>query len=230
MAILNHLRNIKHKAGLTLKYSNKPLIVSAGMPRSGSTLLFNLLKNILLVKYPDRLSYGWIGDVKNLAKGDAYLIKTHGLDSYYCLRSQFKFYTYRDVRVAAVSAIRKFDIEPNIETVRGHIEQYNVAKENCDMIIKYEDLIANPLKYTKHITETLGITADQQELVDRCFNLQPPKEKTDGNSYSRETLLHKEHFTHTKDDEWRSVLPKELQKQINTEFAWWFEECGYPIE
>ena len=230
MKILNRLRYFKRKFGLTLKYSTRPVIVSAGMPRSGSTLLFNLLKNILLIKYSDKLSYGWIGDVNKLPRGDAFLIKMHSLDDYYCFRSQFKFYTYRDVRVAAVSAIRKFDTEPNIENIRGHIQQYIVAKENCDLIIQYEDLITDPLRYTQKVSKKLGIPINQQEIVETTFNLQPPNVLEDGMGYSQETLLHKGHFTHTKDHEWRSVLSKELQKEINAEFAWWFEECGYPLE
>ena len=226
----NYLRNIKNSVGLTLRFSKSPLIVSAGMPRSGSTLLFNILKNTLLIKYSDKLSCGWIGDLGKLPKGDAYLIKMHGLSKYYCFRSQFMFYTYRDVRVSIVSEMRKFNREPNIDSVRGRIEQYIIAKQRCDMLIQYEDLITNPSKYTRKIAEKMGIIANHQELVESSFYLHPPNVSLDGKGYSMETLLHKEHFTNTKDDEWRSVLTKEFQEEINAEFAWWFEECGYPLE
>jgi len=59
---------------LAVKFSNKPLIISAGMPRSGSTLLFNILRDIMLRRW-EGLSSGWSGDIENLDKGSAYLIK-----------------------------------------------------------------------------------------------------------------------------------------------------------
>jgi len=112
------------------KLSTKPLIVSAGMPRSGSTLLFNILREILVIKWKTRLSSGWEGDFISIPKGSAYLIKTHTLSHFYRWRARYCFYTYRDVRVAAVSVLRKFGQQITLESIRSMIRQYEIAKKN----------------------------------------------------------------------------------------------------
>ncbi len=212
---------------LNLKFSTKSLICSAGMPRSGSTLLFNILREILLTKWSDKLSSGWSDDIMELPEGRAYLIKTHELDYYYNFRAQFKFYTYRDIRVATVSAMRKFNVQPSMEFFDYVINQYMIAKQNCDLMIKYDDLIANPHFQVQQIARILNIKVDTQKIVTKTFYLKPPSGDYSGR-YSKKTLLHKNHFTHTKDDDWRSIFSQELQENINAKFSWWFEECGYP--
>lgn len=123
------ISTIKHWMQLTLKLSFKPLILSAGMPRSGSTLLYNILRETLEIRWGNRLSSGWCGDIFQLPKGDAFLIKTHNIDNYYKYRAKHIFYTYRDVRVASVSSIRKFNDTPSIESIRCVINQYLIAQK-----------------------------------------------------------------------------------------------------
>lgn len=212
---------------LVAKFSNKPLIVSAGMPRSGSTLLFNILREILIRKWGS-LSSGWYGDIADLDKGNAYLIKLHNLNWYYRVRANQKFYTYRDVRVAAVSSLHKFNKEPSIDDIRTNINQYLIAKSSCDLMIKYEELVSDPFVHVSKIIDVLEVQVDIDEIIESSFNLNPPD--SGSSTYSKETLLHKGHFTYTNDDEWRSVLSEELQVCLRKEFDWWFEECGYSVD
>ncbi len=209
-----------------LKLSFRPLVVSAGMPRSGSTLLFNILRETLATRWGDGLSAGWIHDLGELPRGRAFLIKVHTFEPFYRLRAAHSFYTYRDVRVAAVSRMRMFNLEPTLKRFRWVIEQYQIAKASCDLIIKYEDLIADPLSHTQAIARRLDITTDCEAVVAKVLGLRPPTDAA--GPYSMETLLHEGHVTNTGDDEWRRVLPRDLQDQVHAEFGWWFEECGYP--
>lgn len=105
---------LKYWLKLSLKLKNKPLILSAGMPRSGSTLLFNILRVILSERWSDQLSAGWEGYILQLPEGKAYLVKTHNINRFYKFRAKHAFYTYRDVRVAAVSNMRKFNLTPTV--------------------------------------------------------------------------------------------------------------------
>jgi hypothetical protein len=217
---------IKYWLEISAKLKTKPLIISAGMMRSGSTLLFNILHEILKLKYSDKISYGWKDEILKLPKGNVYLLKMHTLNRYYRHRAKKSFYTYRDIRVAAISAMKKFEITPSIKWFDQSINQYLIAKKYCDKIIRYEDLISEPINIIREISETLGIFTDPEDIVKKTYNLQPPEKI--GETYSRETLLHKGHFTNTKNDEWRSLLPEKLKEDVNREFSWWFEECGYP--
>ena len=134
----------EHSQKLSAKLGTKPLIVSAGMPRSGSTLLFNILREILSIRWPDQVSAGWHGDIFELPEGSIYLVKTHNLDQYYRFRAEHIFYSYRDVRVAAISSMKKFNVNPSICKIRNDIKEYLVAKKFSDHIIKYEDLVSKP--------------------------------------------------------------------------------------
>lgn len=211
---------------IAYKLSHKPLIVSAGMPRSGSTLLFNILREVLRVKWKGNLSCGWVGDIMELPKGNAFLIKTHNLSPIYRWRAQHIFYTYRDVRVATVSRQRMFNLPITLESIRSAIKEYEFAKKSCHSLIKYEKLIENPIPFIKNIGQILNIEVDFENLIRSTFEQKKPNTNS---KYSKDTLLHQKHFTHTKDDEWRTIIPIELQKSINKEFSWWFSECGYPL-
>jgi hypothetical protein len=194
------------------KLSTKPLIVSAGMPRSGSTLLFNILREILATKLNSRLSSGWEGEFLSLPKGSAYLIKTHTLSRLYRWRARYCFYTYRDVRVAAVSGLRKFNNQITLESIRSMIRQYEIAKKACNTIIKYEELIEAPLSFIQELSRILKINVDAERIYQKTFKLKPPNS---GTGHSKLTLLHKGHFTHTKDHEWRQIIDSKLQMRIN---------------
>ena len=133
--------------GIIAKVSTKPLIVSAGMPRSGSTLLFNILREILVTKWDSRLVSGSEKDFMSLPKGSAYLIKTHVLSQCYRWRAEYSFFTYRDVRVAAVSSLRKFGHPITLAGIRSKIRQYKTAKKTCNLIIQYEELVKDPISF-----------------------------------------------------------------------------------
>lgn len=210
-----------------LKLSWRPLVVSAGMPRSGSTLLFNLLREILTVKWQSGLSYGWRDDLLTLPRGTAYLIKTHDLSWKWRWRAAYSFYTYRDVRVAAVSALRKFDREITLGSVRDAIGGYEIAKHACNLCIKYEELIRAPERFARELARILRIEVDANRICSAVLSLAPP---TDVGTYSKVTQLHAGHCTHTDADDWRTIIPPNLQRRISSEFAWWFSECGYPVQ
>ncbi len=212
------------------KLKNNSLVVSAGMPRSGSTLLFNILREILSSKWAGQVSAGWVDDIFELPKNSVYLIKVHDFNSYFQARADHSFYTYRDVRVAAVSAMKKFNRTPTVESIRCDLNQYLVAKRSCDLAIKYEDLVSSPGLFVQQIAGILDVSVDSDDIVKKIFYLQPPEEQEVKGAYSKETLLHKNHFTHTRDDEWRDFLSERIQKDISAEFSWWFEECGYPAK
>ncbi len=218
------------KEKLEEKFKNSSLVVSAGMPRSGSTLLFNILREILSSKWAGQVSAGWVDDISELPKNSAYLIKVHDFNSYFQAHADHSFYTYRDVRVAAVSAAKKFGRTPTVESIRENLNQYLLAKRTCDLVIKYDDLISSPVFFVRQIAKILGASIDVDDIIKEAFYLQPPEKDEVNGAYSKKTLLHEKHFTHTGDDEWRDFLSDRLQRDISGEFSWWFEECGYPAK
>lgn len=195
------------------------------MPRSGSTLLFNILREILRTKFDDGVSSGWHRDLLSLARGRIFLLKMHQLPDFYRWRAQHSFYTYRDLRVAAVSEFRMFNNPITFESMQRATAGYKVARDNCDLIVKYETLVRDPRTAIGKIAAVLKIPVDAKIIEESVGALASPVE---GTSYSKENLLHPNHRTNTGDDEWRDIIPSELQRRISGELGWWFAECGYP--
>jgi hypothetical protein len=46
---------------------------------------------------------------------------------------------------------------------------------------------------------------------------------------SEKSLLHGNHATGTKKEEWKKVLSASLQEQIHHEFSWWLKSNNYPL-
>src|SRR5262245_15346631 len=74
------------------------LVLSAGMPRSGSTWLFNAARLLLRQTVaPDELGSGWVGDWARLPKRPWLLLKVHEYDAFLARRARAILYSYRDV-------------------------------------------------------------------------------------------------------------------------------------
>lgn len=201
---------------------NRMLVVSAGMPRSGSTLLFNILRELMRQEFGDRLVSGWIGDLPNWMDEEVCLVKVHELSPLLLERSSHIFYTYRDLRSAAVSAMRVFRTPLTMEIVRDWVKEYLIARSASDTLIRYEELVSNTRRMIGRCARLMDSHADLLEVEERLSELKLPVE-----GYSRETLLHFNHITHTEVDDWKTELPEELREQICSEFGWWLKECGY---
>ena len=198
------------------------MIISAGMPRSGSTLLYNMLREILLVKWGRNLVAGWEGDVDLFSGADVYLVKTHTITIAHTVHADLLFFSYRDIRTVAVSTMRMFGQALSFESMRANVEEYRKAYVASDLTVSYEMLVEQPVDVIARLAETLRINVVPESICERVLNLKPPME-----GYAGESLLHKDHFRHTSDDAWFEIAPLELQQRVNDEFGWWFRECGY---
>ena len=197
---------------------DKSFVLSAGIMRSGSTMMYNILRRILLIKYGDTLVAGWQNNMVDLPLGDFYLIKTHNMAPFVKAKPEHIFFTYRDLRTVEVSMNKFFGTPLSAEAIGYYILEYYRAEKSGAMMIKYEDLIADPKSFVSIIANSLAITVNAGAI------------HTGDIEYSRETLLHPGHITGTKDNEWRTLMPEDMQKQITQDYSWWFEECGYAVE
>lgn len=201
--------------------------MSGGMPRSGSTLLFNILRLCLKEVARGGLAAGWIEDLLSLPPGKIYLVKTHQFDKFLLWRAKHVFYSYRDVRDALVSGQRKFSIVPSVSLCREYINEYLLARKYADLMLKFEYFTANTEESVAEVVRVLGVNVDVSLIVSQLPSVGVATGKVDG--YDKETLLHNGHSTGTQSGSWRENLPVVLQRQINDEFAWWFEENGYDL-
>lgn len=222
--------NKKIKAGLT--YLNfyqaigvKPLIISCGIPRSGSTLLFNMVRLIFEQdEAQKKVIGGWFEDYDELGtNGELYLIKAHHLSYHLGLRSKKVYFSYRDIRETMVSAKRKFNALPSIQMARNQVNLFNKAKKYADKMFSYEQLTQNKREVIEELANDLGIKVDVDKIIQSLDGFGKVEK-----GYSKVTLLHKNHTTGTKFLDIEKEIEPKLLAQINEEFSQWFKENGYP--
>lgn len=204
---------------------DKFLVVSAGMPRSGSTLLFNILREILST-IPEKILASGFGDDVLKTPADIYLVKTHDITPLEAQKASRIFFSYRDVRTVAVSTKRMFDIPITFECVQENIHRYLNAREQMAHFIEYEKLISNPVSAIGKISFNLGIHVDEKEIAARVMAITPVQNLL---PYDPITLLYPNHFTNSSISDWVKMAPHDVQQRVNTEFSWWFEMCGYSL-
>jgi hypothetical protein len=210
-----------------LRLGFSKVIVSAGMPRSGSTLLFNIVRLCLEQRHGQEVVSGWLGDLQKLPQRRVYLLKAHTVSRVMEYRAAEIFYSYRDIRDALVSAGRKFGTQVSIELCRDYVREYTAATRYASHLFRYESLIADATPAIRQVAVCLGIEVNVQRIAADL----PDRDRTpsEGNrDYDPTTLLHRGHSTNTESGSWRTSLAPELQRQIHSEFGWWLAELGYP--
>lgn len=206
----------------------KKLIVTAGMPRSGSTWLYNAVR--LLLEYTGKLDIGagWISDFNSFKNHDVVILKIHYFKPVIANNATMILYSYRDIRDALASFKRKFGNEPSIEQARKFIHNDNIWREKASFIMKYEDMIAAQEKTLEKITGFLGITnANLIQIIQDINNMTYEKGEKRNDLYNMENLLHKNHITDGRHGSWDGYVPKELIREIENEFNEWLQSNGY---
>ncbi len=198
------------------------------MPRSGSTLLFNILRICLQQKYGQAVGTAWIDDYKDLSSAPAYLLKVHHVSWPLRLRSQHIFCSYRDVRDALLSAQRRFGVQPNIELCRAHIAEQQAAVKFSSLQFRYESFVDDLPSSIRQVAELLELEVNVADVLARLPTAKPQSQAA--GAYDRETLLHDGHATNTQSGDWRVQFEPTLQAQIRSEFSWWFLANGYPLD
>jgi len=208
------------------------IILSSGMPRSGSTWLYNAARLILLnsQKTHDLVSFGWIGDLDSIPKKKIMLIKIHSYDISWVKKSQIILYSYRDIRDALASAKRKFEQQPSIERADAYILQYKQWKNEADFIMRYESMLNDPLGTLEKLASTLNIKdVKLTEILTEINSLSYQSTGIKNEAYNMENLLHKGHITNGSHGSWKGYLDDVLVKQIEDKFRDWFIENKYEI-
>ena len=206
----------------------KKLIVTAGMPRSGSTWLYNAVR--LLLEYTGKLDIGagWISDFNSFKNHDVVILKIHYFEPVIANNATMILYSYRDIRDALASFKRKFGNEPSIEQARKFIHNDKIWREKASFIMKYEDMIAAQEKTLEEIARFSGIIhADLKQVIRDINAMTYEKGEKRNDVYNMENLLHKNHITDGRHGSWDGYVPEDLITQIESEFKDWLQFNGY---
>ncbi|RVT49478.1 sulfotransferase domain-containing protein [Rubrivivax albus] len=207
------------------------LVLSAGMPRSGSTWLYNALRLMLARRFPGpgELACGWVGDIGRLpATAACRLVKIHEWDDALVTQAEFVTWSYRDLRDAMASQHRKFGGALSLQFADYLVRQDARWMTRADHVMRYEAMLADPRRELVRLANALKLpdidpAAVQRELEGLSFESEGPRNE----AYHELTLLHRGHVTDGRAGSWRNGMPEDLARQIVSAHAGWFSARGY---
>lgn len=210
-----------------LKHQNTTLIVIGSMPRSGSTWLFNCIREIFKVRSSDFYS-AWVEDYDMENPSPYHIVKCHTPDVGLTHMADFVLSTRRDVRNSVSSLIRMGWLDNDKESIMKNIANLvNVVhpywERFSDLEIEYEDIIHNGVSVVNSIAETIKQKLNHKEVEAIYTQLSKLSSKS---VLNKETQLHPNHRA-TKKTDFTHALPEEVINEINSVHALWLKNYGY---
>ncbi len=208
----------------------KQLVVAAGMPRSGSTWLYNAARILLESTGKFDIGAGWISDYNTFQHHDLVILKIHFFNQDIANNGTAVLYSYRDIRDALASFKRKFGVAPTIDLARRFLASDRDWRQRSHFIMRYEDMIREEEETILQLAQLFEITGvDAKSISERikAMNYDTGNQKTP--VYNLENLLHKNHITDGRHGSWEGHVPPSLVERIETEFADWLVANGYTL-
>jgi Sulfotransferase domain len=208
------------------------LALSAGMPRSGSTWLFNAIRLILRQRNHETgdLASCWIADLSKLPMTSQRLVKLHNYHADLSDKAEFVAYSYRDIRDALASSFRKFGTQPTLDLADHYISQHQLWIARADYVMRYEHMQEDPKRELDRIAEALGVEGIDATQIDSELNSLSYESMGHKNgTYNEVTLFHHGHITDGRKGSWHRGLSVALEREIVERHAAWFAANNYSI-
>jgi hypothetical protein len=207
--------------------------ICAGMPRSGSTWMFNavrlLLKNAAL---PDFAS-GFVDDKEELLQHGTALIKLHRFRPDLAAKADVVLTSHRDLRDVAASAHRIFHTEFSTAAISGWVREQVKWAQFAAYDLHYENLLVDRLSEVKKIAASLRLPPQTLEQLPYEAILHQVEGEKFGKKVSETTphdavnLMHKGHITDGRHGSWKGRVPDEFVSVIERQFRGWMATKGY---
>lgn len=210
------------------------LFLSAGIPRSGSTWLFNAMRLLLLGVAPD-LESGWVDDEDLIRSQKTRLIKLHHPDPQLIHKADFVAISHRDLRdiLCSLESVGWItDIRPMEYWARTVRRQHEVWAQFANIDLAYEDIISSPddvlVRLDRAIRQRSGMPESSAEtLTTIASELQTLRQSASKSEHDPITLLHWNHQTDGRSGRWRSQLDPHVAQQVWATHREWLEAQGY---
>ncbi len=123
--------------------ARQELVIAAGMPRSASTWLYNVIRLALDSdpRHTGNFNAGWVGDWADIEQRDCMLMKVHDFNAVHSDAAKAVLYSYRDVRDAVASQYRKFGSVASMDLVGRYIEMHEQWMPRTDYAMRYETML-----------------------------------------------------------------------------------------
>ncbi len=227
------------------------LVVCCGMPRSGSTLQYQIACELIEAAGAGRRPGTWPSPIEpEMARmpRPVHVAKLHDpdprLDALDPRWTRY-VYVYRDVRDAIASHLQKIRAagEPDIppaqigEVVRRRmLEPFErFASIPGALVSRYEDLVADVPREVRCIAEAIGLEADDALARAIGARLDLPAQRRyierhpwgDGERWDDRTLLHRNHISDARVGKFHDVLSEDQIREVERVAGAWLRDRGY---
>jgi hypothetical protein len=211
------------------------LILSAGMERSASTWLYNVIRFLIKESnhYSNDIKFGWIDDISPyidtmMVSKKSLVIKVHNYDEIIAEKSDLIFYSYRDLRDVLASLKRKFDTKPSFDLAESLIKRDQIWRDVANYSMRYENMLLDKENEIESIAYCLGINDVNPELVlSQINNLSYESSGQKNKIYHKDNLFHKGHITDGREGSWSKELSAEFVAELVINHKEWFNENNY---
>jgi hypothetical protein len=208
---------------------NSTNINVGGMPQSGSTMLFNMLRYILELKGVQYYGFyeDWftVGSLKNHN-----IIKYHKYNKNLHSQSHYLITTKRNLLDTVASGRRRGDKRSAKELAEERIHCYASTMYYSDYEMEYETYISDPIGEIKKIANVINKSLNCQEAAFIKQKLDELKQKklplTDDpkSEAYKKSLLSQSHFSNDgKTNGYKGILASSEISEIVDAFPAWFE-------
>lgn len=212
------------------KPKDRKVILVASLPRSGSTWLYNCVRELYKIRNIDFYS-SWIDDYDPSNAAKIHLVKVHNPEAKIASQADVVLSTRRDLRDICASLIRMGWLPQRKSHILSAVDKFvNVLhkywNEIADLEIEYDNIVNNRNNSIRQVADAIGLCVEdtEVELISiKLDNLKAPKDKVD-----EETQLHPNHRSPTITN-YKNVLEKDVLENINKTYSFWFEKYEYKI-
>jgi hypothetical protein len=207
------------------------LVLSAGIPRSGSTWLYNAVRLLLSAGGHEGLEAAWIEDYDPESPAALHLVKLHEPAPALLEKSSLVLTSRRDLRDIACS-VRRMDWAKSDEDLLAFLEGvvaqhlYWAAAAAHETV--YEAMVADRLAEMARIAKALGLSPDQQVLGEVAQHIDRLEhDPGSGDTYDKLSLLHHAHRGGGGVSAYPKELSADLARRIEDQFGDWLSAQGY---
>ncbi len=211
-----------------IKLKEKKLILVASMPRSGSTWLFNCIREIYKIEEVDFYSC-WVEDYEPDNPSLIHIVKVHNPEHRLSSQADIIISTRRDIRDVSCSLIRMgwlTDTEESILKQCSFIVDslHPFWNKKAKLEIEYEDLLNNSEEVIKDVCNIIGVRPKIKDIEEISRYLKKLPSATQ--EFNKETQLHPQHRSEVVTS-YKKMISDDIVKIINEQQSDWLSKYNY---
>ncbi len=204
----------------------------AGIPRSGSTWLYNAVRLLLQRAHNEDDVYGtWIERYDAANAAPWHVVKVHHADEALAWRAACVLTSRRDLRDIAASAWKRnwiSDAASTLAFLDSVVAQHAFWKQRAAHEMAYESMRSEPRCEVAAIARALSLALDDRAIDDTLHAIEAlGHDDSSAEDFDPSNLMHKGHIMDGRVGYHAQTLPAELLATINNRYADWLRSHEY---